>query len=74
MQQRRALIPGHAGTAFDDIVALESRERDAHQVGNVELLRGDPALVRADNFKKARLVVIDKVHLVNCKYEIFNSH
>ena len=53
VHQRRAVIPGHVLAGRDDVVALQARERDRHDVVQADLL-GEVAVLGHDRSKISR--------------------
>ncbi|MNZ86426.1 hypothetical protein D3C78_1052450 [compost metagenome] len=63
LQQAGALVPRHAGAAFEQVVTLERGERDAVDVGQPEL-GGEGAVLGLD-VAEHRLRIVHQVHLVH---------
>ncbi len=70
VQQRGALVPRRVGRVFGHVVAVQSGDRDEHEVVDVELARELGELVA--DLVEARLLVLDEVHLVHAQHEVLH--
>ena len=71
VHQRAALVPRHVRTRVDDVVALQRRDRNEVQIGQVQS-RGKVLVVVA-NLLEDLLAVIDQVHLVDGDQDVLDA-
>jgi hypothetical protein len=68
VQQRRAVVPGHARRPLDHVVAMQRGHRDEGQVADFQLHREGRELL--GYAFKHRGVVVDEVHLVDGQHQV----
>ena len=71
LHQRRALVPGHALAAREDVVAVDRRHRDAQHVLDADLGR-ERAIVGLDPLADL-LRVVHEVHLVDREHDLLDA-
>ena len=71
-QQRRPLVPGHAGAALHHVVAAQRAQGDELQIGRAADLRGKFAEIGADGAEHF-LAVFHQVHLVDRDHQVADA-
>ena len=72
LEQRRPIVPVRRLADPDDIVAIESRDRDRQPPFDPDALGERPVI--GANGRERRLVVIDQVHLGHRQHEVADAH